>query len=292
MRPAEGDTLPRGSLRPSPAPRTAPDATPRPLRIIGCCGWSVSGSVQEAFPGSGSHLQRYAGRYAGVEISSSFYRHHQRATYARWAASVPGGFRFAVKFPRGVTHDARLVGTMPEIEAFLDETAGLGSARGPLLIQLPPSLAFQGRTVARFLTGLRRRYAGELVCEPRHPTWFTAGATQLLTEFQIARVAADPARVPEAGVPGAWDGLRYYRLHGSPIIYRSSYDDSYLAALARSIDDDPAPLWCIFDNTMLQAAQRNALQLLTLVRPATPPEDRSTARDQSPEPSAPPAASR
>jgi len=259
MRHAENEPSARDRLPPAPGPLPV-DGAPA-TRIIGCCGWSVSGNVQAEFPGPGSHLQRYARRYAGVEISSSFYRHHQHATYARWAASVPSGFRFAVKLPRGVTHERRLAGTMPEIADFLAETAGLGTARGPLLIQLPPSLAFQGRTVVRFLEGLRRRYAGELVCEPRHPTWFTGPVAAVLADFQVARVAADPARVPEAALPGGWPGLRYYRLHGSPLMYRSAYDETYLEALARALCAERTPAWCIFDNTMVQAAQRNALSL-------------------------------
>ena len=238
------------------------------LRIIGCCGWSVSGSIQAEFPGMGSHLQRYAMRFAGVEISSSFYRYHQHKTYQRWAASVPSGFRFAVKLPRGITHERRLIGTMPEFEVFLAETAGLGTARGPMLIQLPPSLAFHSRTVARFLDGVRHRFHGELVCEPRHATWFTTDVASVLADFHVARVAADPARVPQAALPGGWSGLRYYRLHGSPVIYRSSYTVEYLETLACSIREEHRSVWCIFDNTMVQAAQRNALELLGLLSPS------------------------
>jgi len=278
MRNAEGDAVPGGV--PAATVSAAPTAAGSPARIIGCCGWSVSGAIQQDFPGPGTHLQRYARCYDGVEISSSFYRHHQHKTYVRWAASVPSGFRFAVKLPRAVTHERRLVGTMPEIELFLAETAGLGTALGPLLIQLPPSLEFQGRTVTRFCEGLRRRHAGEVVCEPRHPTWFTAPASALLEAFHIARVAADPACVPAAAVPGGWAGLCYYRLHGSPIMYRSSYDDAYLITLARSIGAHCAPAWCIFDNTMLQAAQGNALRLRALLGPCQPGGRRS-ALDQS-----------
>ena len=56
---------------------------------IGCAGWALPKAVQPAFPTEGTHLQRYATRFAAVEINSSFYRPHRPATYARWAASVP-----------------------------------------------------------------------------------------------------------------------------------------------------------------------------------------------------------
>jgi uncharacterized protein YecE (DUF72 family) len=78
-----------------------------PIRV-GCTGWSLPAAVAGDFPGAGAHLARYAGRLRAVEISSSLYRHHLPRTYARWVATVPGDFRFAVKLPRAVTHEARL----------------------------------------------------------------------------------------------------------------------------------------------------------------------------------------
>ena len=78
-------------------------------------------------------------------------------------------------------------------------------------------------------------------------------------------MAADPARVPEAGEPGGWPGLVYYRLHGSPRMYYSDYSPAYLDALAASISaarGRGAPAWCIFDNTAAGAATPNALDLL------------------------------
>ncbi|MGI8496237.1 MAG: hypothetical protein ACR2OG_01455 [Gemmatimonadaceae bacterium] len=66
----------------------------------------------------------------------------------------------------------------------------------------------------------------------------------------MARVVADPARVPEAAMPGGWRGLIYYRLHGSPRTYFSPYPAEYLDTLAHRLDEqarDNVPVWCIFD---------------------------------------------
>ena len=92
------------------------------------------------------------------------------------------------------------------LERFLDETAGLGGKRGPILVQLPPSFAFDARVAGRFLTLLRARYEGPVVCEPRHATWASAAADALLSQHRVARVAADPALFPEAALPGGWPG--------------------------------------------------------------------------------------
>lgn len=234
---------------------------------IGCTGWAIPASSADAFPGTGSHLARYAGRLAAVEISSSFSRHHRPDTYARWAATVPPGFRFAVKLPRAVTHEAGLgPDGLPALDRFLHEVAWLGDRLGPLLVQLPPSLAFDAARATAFFAALAARTAAAIACEPRHPSWFTGAGDALLAELRVARVAADPAVVPAAGRPGGWDGLAYHRLHGSPATYRSPYADAALAALATALRREAdAPVWCCFDNTAAGAAPRDALALAALL---------------------------
>jgi uncharacterized protein YecE (DUF72 family) len=141
----------------------------------------------------------------------------------------------------------------------------LGSKLGCLLVQLPPSLAFDARVARAFFKGLRKRFDRGVALEPRHASWFENRADRVLNEFEIARVAADPPRVDGGGKPGGWDGLAYFRLHGSPRIYYSSYEDVFLDALAgqlRELRRRRVPTWCIFDNTTLGAATGNVLSLL------------------------------
>jgi uncharacterized protein YecE (DUF72 family) len=231
---------------------------------IGCAGWSIPSTQAAAFGDGASHLARYATRFDVVEINSSFYRPHRLATYRRWAASVPDGFRFAVKVPRTITHERRLAESDHLLDAFLEQCGELGPALGLLLLQLPPSLKFDERVVSGFLSTLRARFNGSVVCEPRHASWFNDGAADaLLARHRIARVAADPAVVPRAGEPGGWGGMVYYRLHGSPRLYYSSYDDAALDALAAKLEAaaQRGAAWCIFDNTAAGAAMDNALRL-------------------------------
>jgi uncharacterized protein YecE (DUF72 family) len=232
---------------------------------IGRAAWSLAKRQQCYFPEVGTHLERYAGRLPAVEINSSFYRAHQPKTYERWAGCVPADFRFSAKVPKAITHELRLVGAEPELDRFLGEVTALGDKLGGLLVQLPPSLAYDAAVARAFFESLRARYAGGLVFEPRHPTWFTDEVERLLVELQIGRVAADPPCGPVATEPGGWPGLVYYRLHGSPRIYYSNYDDAYLDALAPKLlahARSGAPAWCIFDNTALDCATVNALELL------------------------------
>lgn len=151
-----------------------------------------------------------------------------------------------------------------ELERFLDETSGLGEKRQVLLLQLPPSFAFDGNRMKRFFDLCRTMGAPRLVCEPRHPSWFTDEADELLATHEIARVAADPARVPQAGMPGGWGGLTYFRMHGSPRMYYSAYLDETLVALAARITETPGDTWCMFDNTASGAALGDALRFRSM----------------------------
>lgn len=233
--------------------------------LVGCAGWSLPREHQAGFPAEGTHLERYAARFPAAEINTSFYRPHRPSTYARWGASVPPSFRFSVKVPKAITHGLRLRGAGDALDAFLAEAGGLGDRLGCLLVQLPPSLDFDAAVAGGFFAALRDRTGVPVACEPRHASWFTAEADECLAGAGIARVAADPARVPEAAEPGGAPDPVYYRLHGSPRIYYSAYDDAYLAALAARLREHAAAgrrAWCIFDNTAAGAATANALDLL------------------------------
>lgn len=213
-------------------------------------------------------MQRYAARFDACEINSTFYRPHRASTFARWRDSTPDGFRFAAKVPKAITHEARLANCQPALSAFVGQVAELGEALGPLLVQLPPSLAFDPGVVEAFFEGLRTDFDGQVACEPRHPSWFQACADAMLHAFRVARVAADPARVPDAARPGGWTGLAYWRLHGSPRMYYSAYAPACLEALAAEVfRTEATQAWVVFDNTTSGAAAADALTLRTLLRP-------------------------
>jgi uncharacterized protein YecE (DUF72 family) len=242
--------------------RTGPGAAP----FVGTAGWAIPAILRGQAPAEGSGLQRYAGVFRAVEINSTFYRPHRRQTFARWRESTRLDFRFSVKLPRALTHDARLRNCEPALNGFLLQVEGLEEKLGTLLAQLPPSLAFEATVADDFFGDLRAQYAGPAVCEPRHPSWFTDEADALMSKHAVARAAADPARHPDAMVPGGWPGLAYWRLHGSPHMYYSAYGADQLSALAAAIDAEPAAnRWCVFDNTASGAAAANALALQALL---------------------------
>lgn len=236
--------------------------------LVGTAGWSLPREVQDQFGAGDSHLARYAGRFPVAEINSSFHRSHKRSLYEKWAAAVPAEFRFCAKLPKTITHERRLVECEDLLSTFLSEAGGLGNKLACLLVQLPPSFAFEQAVAEPFLLLLRERFAGALAIEPRHASWFDAEADGLLRELQIARVLADPVRHDAGRWPGGWRERVYLRLHGTPRMYYSSYEAALLRALSlrmRIAANEGAEVWCIFDNTASGAAAGNALDLLRLL---------------------------
>ena len=98
---------------------------------IGTAGWSVPSDAKGEFGMEGSQLQRYGARFSCVEVNSSFYRPHRVETYARWAATVPNGFLFAVKAFRGITHEGKLRNVHALLDAFFEQVGALGPRWDP-----------------------------------------------------------------------------------------------------------------------------------------------------------------
>ena len=232
---------------------------------IGTAGWTIPRDAADRFPTEGTSLERYAARFSAAEINSSFHRPHRASTWAKWGDSVPDSFRFSAKLPKTITHKAKLVDCADLLTTFLAEVAGMGDKLAVLLVQLPPSLAFEPESVAALLLQLTDESSARIAIEPRHASWVEPDADALLIEHHAARVAADPARDPQLARPGGWPGLAYWRLHGSPVIYRSSYADridEYADAITTNAAQES---WCIFDNTASSAATSDALALAGLV---------------------------
>ena len=242
---------------------------------IGTAGWSIPKPVAASFPGDGSQLARYSRVLACAEINTTFTGTHRPATFERWANDTPPDFRFSVKLPQAMTHGARLKGRRAEVKAFTASLGGLGDRLAALLVQLPPSLDLDTRAARAFFRSIHAGFEGAVLCEPRHPSWFTAAAERLLIEERVGRVAADPAKPAGAGAPGGWLGEAgdgrgatvYYRWHGSPRMYWSRYEDDWLDARAKEISRWPTgtEVWCVFDNTASGAAADDALRLRSLL---------------------------
>src|SRR4029434_2200076 len=193
-----------------------------------------------------------------IEINGSFYSLQRPESYERWYRETPGGFVFAVKGGRYITHMRRLIDIEAPLANFF--ASGLFNLReklGPILWQFPPNFRYEPDRVERFFELLPRDTAQALALarhrdermkgrvrlaidrnrplrhaiEVRHESFLVESFVTLLRRHHIALVVADTA--------GKWPyreditaDFVYVRLHGDKKIYASGYSDSALGRWA------------------------------------------------------------
>jgi uncharacterized protein YecE (DUF72 family) len=232
------------------------------MQFIGTAGWSLPKEMSEKFPEGESHLEKYSRVFSGVEINSSFYREHMPKTYERWASEVPGHFRFSVKLSQEFTHNCSLRPKEKDVRVSLEGILHLEEKLGFLLLQFPKSMEFHVKNMERFFRIIRKSYIGPIALEARNSAWIGSEGKKLMYDYEVSKVVADPERCP--GGPKKLltaGGSAYYRLHGVPVIYRSSYTNKFLRELRQEIKPYKN-VWVIFDNTTIGKATGNALQLI------------------------------
>lgn len=138
-------------------------------------------------------LAYYAERFSTVEINYTFYRLPTERLLAGWSAGTPEGFRFTLKAPRRITHDARLQRCDDLIDAFCSTAATLGPKLGALLFQLPPAFHKDAGVLRTFV---ERLPAGtRAAVEFRHPSWFDAEVYDVLRSRNVALCIADSEKL-------------------------------------------------------------------------------------------------
>ena len=143
---------------------------------LGCSGWSYDGwKGPFYYPNELDNkywLSYYSQIFDFVEIDSTFYRMPSKFMVNNWSKRTQDNFRFAVKFPKVITHDKRLKDVEKDIERFYDAMEPLYDKILVFLMQLPPSLQIaEGLDLIKnlqYLLDPSFRYAIEV----RHHSWF------------------------------------------------------------------------------------------------------------------------
>lgn len=167
--------------------------------FLGCPVWTWPtwrGSIYPARAPQKKWLHYYSTKFSCVEGNSTFYGIPTPETVTRWAEETVDGFRFALKFPRAISHDKELVAAELETEAFLNLLNILNEhdRLGPTFLQLSPYFAANRfNALQQYLKNLPREFP--YAVEVRHPDWFQPETEQrldaLLTELEIDRVIFD-----------------------------------------------------------------------------------------------------
>ena len=171
---------------------------------IGIGGWDFDpwrGTLYPAGLPKAKQLQHLGTRLNATEVNATYYSSMSPATFAKWAASVPDGFRFALKASRFCTNRKNLGEAAESIGKFCAQGfTELGDKLGPILWQLAPTKKFDADEIRAFLAmlptsreGLRLRHALEV----RHESFKSREFVALARASNVAIVFADHEVYPE-----------------------------------------------------------------------------------------------
>ena len=237
--------------------------------LIGTSGWSYDHWQGVLYPVALPQQQRlecYSTRFPTVELNSSFYRWPRAAAFASWQRRLPDNFVMSVKAPRGLTHGRKLYAPEQWIARIAEGMRALGAARGMLLVQLPPELAFDAPRLAYFLERLPAWLSTAF--EFRHPSWHCDETFALLAGHGSTYCVVSGAGLP--CVLRATAANVYVRLHGPSHqkLYVGSYPDEDLRWWAARCQEWTASghnVYAYFNNDGEGNAVRNAATLRSLL---------------------------
>ena len=207
----------------------------------------------------------YCQHFNTLELNVTFYRFPQPAFLKNWFDKSPDGFRFAVKAPRAITHYKQFNQCADLIGSFYETIReGLQHKLGPVLFQLPPSFSYTDERLERIIENL---YPGFInVLEFRHPSWWNDEVyLQLAARHIIFSGISHPKLTNDNAIVNT--DAAYYRFHGVPVLFSSSYADDFIKHIASQLKANPdlKQCWIYFNNTMHTAAIENAKTMLQLV---------------------------
>jgi uncharacterized protein YecE (DUF72 family) len=193
---------------------------------IGTSGWSYDHWNGVLYPESAPPRERldyYIRQFQTVEVNSTYYRWPAARTFAHWFSRLPDGFQMTVKAPRGLTHFARLYAPEQWLSRIALALHHLGSKRGVLLVQLPPSLGYDYARLACFLEQVPDWL--RVAVEFRHASWHREETFALLERHRAAYCVMSGAYLP--CILRATTSFVYARLHGPDHhhLYGGSYSD-------------------------------------------------------------------
>ncbi|MEI6947023.1 DUF72 domain-containing protein [Paraflavisolibacter sp. H34] len=227
---------------------------------IGCSGFYYK-EWKELFYPKGLPAARwfeyYCNHFNTLEINNTFYRFPQLKTLQGWYEKSPAPFIFSVKVPRLITHQHQFENTEETLhEFYLLLQDGLKEKLGPVLFQLPPQMAYAPALLDTITSQLHASFAN--VIEFRHISWWRPEVQQELQRRGIAFCGVSFPGLPDEVMATA--PLLYYRFHGVPRLYHSSYGDAYLKTRVEQAasQSEATRTFLYFNNTASAAALSNA----------------------------------
>jgi uncharacterized protein YecE (DUF72 family) len=203
-----------------------------------------------------SRLTYYASHFNSIEFNSTFYKIPQPSTVAKWAAMVPGDFRFTFKLWKEITHNKGFNFNEEDVYAFFNSINAVKEKKGCLLIQFPPSIgkeyAGQLEYLLSCITDIDPAQDWKVAVEFRNSSWYQEDVYDLLNLHKATMVIQD---IPKSATPliDQKSDFLYLRFHGPKGNYRESYSEDFLkeyAALINEWIEEGKNIFAYFNNTM------------------------------------------
>lgn len=218
--------------------------------FLGCPVWACEhwrGTLYTRRATRNDWLKQYSSVFRTVEGNSTFYALPSPDTAQRWVDSCDRAFRFALKFPRSITHDRRLVDAERETADFVEilEILDTRHRLGPSFLQLPPDFGPDRFAVLeRYLRALPDHLPWAV--EVRQQAWYDSGTNEqrlddLLRELQMDKVLFD-SRALFSGPPSDdIERLSQQRKPRTPIRQTVTGGNPFLRLVGRNCLDDAVP---------------------------------------------------
>jgi uncharacterized protein YecE (DUF72 family) len=230
---------------------------------IGCSGFHYKEWKDVFYPPKLAQrrwFEFYTGQFHTLELNVTFYRFPRSSFLANWYSASPEGFLFAVKAPRLITHFKKFNACESLLADFYGSVReALKEKLGPVLFQLPPQNTYSEKQLGLILENIDLSFTN--VLEFRHSSWWRDDVLQLLSRKQISFCGMSYPGLPDDAIANC--DTVYYRFHGVPDLYRSSYSHDQLRKIGRQIarQEGVRTAFIYFNNTASVAAIENARYL-------------------------------
>lgn len=237
-----------------------PGLNPTLQWYIGCSGFHYKEWKNTFYPkgvGESKWFEYYCRHFNTLELNVTFYRFPQLSMLESWYRRSPEEFLFAVKVPRTVTHIKQFKDAHTELNDFYNLLRhGLKEKLGCVLFQLPPKFHYSEENLEKVLNHMHPTFTN--VVEFRHESWWREDVKEKLWMHHVVFCGASYPGLPDELV--ANDAVAYYRFHGVPKLYYSSYDEGFLENVVQQINgsEKVSKAYLFFNNTAANAALSNA----------------------------------
>lgn len=232
---------------------------------IGCSSYYNSNWKPEFYP---EGLPRkewfdfYCQHFNTYEMNGTFYKPPTVKNLISWYDKSPEDFIFSVKAPKIITHLKKFNDSQKEIQEFYQTCEeGLKHKLGLVLFQLPPSFHYSDENLDLVLSNLNTEFQN--IIEFRHLSWWNDEVLKIFKEKNITFCNVSHPTLPDS--IAKTNSLGYFRFHGSPKMFYSSYENEYLEKILESIaTKNFEEFYIYFNNTASIAGISNALEMKKL----------------------------